>query len=640
MKKSILIPSIIIAILFVSFLSTITGQRQEIILKGIVLDEEQQPIEYATVQILGTQKTAFTDSTGQFTIQSTKNCTQVSIKRTGFKTIPKIRICASTDNTITLSLLTIEEEILFEVEEEAMESRPKKLFQRSKSEVMADQMISPTAYDPYAPTMKANPLDNFTNYNTEDYGIINENRFLRSTDNPLSTFSIDVDASSYSNLRRFLNNGQKPPKDAIRIEEMINYFNYDHPQPTADAPFSSTMEMAECPWAPQHQLLQISLQGKRISTENLPASNMVFLIDVSGSMSSPNKLPLLKSSFKLLTDQLRARDKVAIVVYAGAAGVVLEPTSGDKKREIKAALDRLEAGGSTAGEAGIKMAYQLAKEHFIEGGNNRVILATDGDFNVGLSSDAGLVRLIEQERESGVFLTVLGFGMGNYKDNKMQELSSKGNGNHAYIDNISEARKVLLSEFGGTMFAIAKDVKLQVEFNPAKVAGYRLIGYENRMLKTEDFKDDKKDAGELGSGHTVTALYEIIPAGLKSTFLADKNDLKYQKNQGSWNNSKEWVSLKLRYKDPEGKESKLLTDVFKGKSQGFENASENLRWAVTVAQFGLLLRNSPFKQEATYRKTIEMAKAALGEDQEGYRLECLKMIIAANDLFQPTTAEK
>ncbi|HEX6431527.1 MAG TPA: von Willebrand factor type A domain-containing protein, partial [Niastella sp.] len=337
-------------------------------------------------------------------------------------------------------------------------------------------------------------------FNTEDYDNIVENRFLAATQNPLSTFSIDVDEAAYSNIRRYINNGSIPPAGAVRIEEMINYFDYTYPQPQHDDPFTVNTELSECPWSPQHRLVHIGLQGKEIPVQHLPNANIVFLIDVSGSMEEPNKLPLVKASMKLLADQLRPDDKVAIVVYAGNAGLVLPATSGTNTTAIKEAIDQLEAGGSTAGGAGIQLAYKVARENFIKGGNNRIILATDGDFNVGVSSDDELVSLIEKERKSGVFLSVLGYGMGNYKDNKMQQLADKGNGNHSYIDNINEARKVLVSEFGSTLFTIAKDVKIQIEFNPAKVQACRLIGYENRVMAAEDFNDDKKDAGELGSG--------------------------------------------------------------------------------------------------------------------------------------------
>ena len=385
--------------------------------------------------------------------------------------------------------------------------------------------------------------------NTEEYSNITENGFHKVTDEPLSTFSIDVDAASYSNVRRYLNNNQLPPAGAVRTEEMINYFKYQYPQPTGKDPFSINTEISDCPWNKENKLVLIGLQGKNIPVENLPASNLVFLIDVSGSMMDENKLPLVKASLKMLTDQLREKDRISIVVYAGNAGLVLPSTSGSDKIKIKTAIDALEAGGSTAGGAGIQLAYKTALENFMKEGNNRVILCTDGDFNVGVSSDDDMVRLIEKERNKGIFLTVLGYGMGNYKDSKMQQLADKGNGNHAYIDGINEAKKVLVNEFGGTLFTIAKDVKLQLEFNPAKVAAYRLIGYENRLLNKEDFNDDKKDAGELGSGHTVTALYEIIPVGVKSEFLKDVDPLKYQKPgkkiRSSFND--EMLTIKFRY---------------------------------------------------------------------------------------------
>jgi len=365
-------------------------------------------------------------------------------------------------------------------------------------------------------------------FDGESYEKINENKFLSVSNEPLSTFSIDVDAAGYSNVRRFLNNGQLPPANAVRIEEMVNYFKYEYPQPAGKDPFSINTEISDAPWNKDHKLVMIGLQGKKIPMENLPASNLVFLIDVSGSMQGPERLGLVKASMKMLVEQLREQDKVAIVVYAGAAGLVLPSTSGEEKETILEAIEKLEAGGSTAGGAGIKLAYKTARNYFIKGGNNRVILCTDGDFNVGASSDQDMETLIEQERKSGVFLTVLGYGMGNYQDAKMQKLADKGNGNHAYIDGITEAKKVLVNEFGGTLFTIAKDVKLQIEFNPAKVQAYRLIGYENRMLAKEDFNNDKKDAGELGSGHTVTALYEVIPVGVKSSFFGSVDPLKYQ----------------------------------------------------------------------------------------------------------------
>jgi Ca-activated chloride channel family protein len=463
-------------------------------------------------------------------------------------------------------------------------------------------------------------------FNTEAYKSIEENIFHGALKNPLSTFSIDVDAASYSNIRRFINNGQRPPKDAVRIEEMVNYFDYDYAQPEDEHPFAVHTEISKAPWNSKHKLIHIGLQGKKISTQNLPPSNLVFLMDVSGSMDEPNKLPLVKNSFRMLVDQLREQDHVAIVVYAGAAGVVLEPTSGAEKKTILEALDQLEAGGSTAGGEGIRLAYAMAKEHFKKEGNNRVILATDGDFNVGESSDAAMERLIEEKRNDGIFLTVLGYGMGNYKDSKMETLADKGNGNYAYIDNISEARKVLVNEFGGTLFTIAKDVKLQVEFNPAKVTAYRLIGYENRMLKNEDFNNDKKDAGEIGSGHAVTALYEIIPAGVESEFFK-VDELKYQSTQinSSAQKSDELMTIKFRYKKPGEEVSKLIIHPLIDGNIPLEKTSENFRWSASLAGFGMLLRESEYVNHFTYDQVIALAQGAKGGDEEGYRTEFINM---------------
>jgi Ca-activated chloride channel family protein len=382
--------------------------------------------------------------------------------------------------------------------------------------------------------------------------------------------------------------------------------------------------------------VHIGLQGKKIPTDNLPASNLVFLIDVSGSMQDANKLPLLKSAFKMLVEEMREQDRVAIVVYAGAAGLVLPSTPGSEKEKIIQALDRLSAGGSTAGGAGIKLAYEVALKNFKKDGNNRIILATDGDFNVGASSNEDMERLIEKKRDEGVFLTVVGFGMGNYKDDKMEILADKGNGNYAYIDNMQEARKVFVNEFGGTLFTIAKDVKLQIEFNPAKVQAYRLIGYENRRLRDEDFNNDKKDAGELGSGHTVTALYEIIPVGVKSDFAQTVDPLKYQKNEEVAPliafNSREVLTLKLRYKKPDGDKSKLITTTLLARDKDWEGTSENFRWSAAVAEFGMLLRESKYSQDADIASVIELAKGAMGEDEEGYRREFMRLVASSEFL--------
>lgn len=482
-------------------------------------------------------------------------------------------------------------------------------------------------------------LNSAGEFNTESYNGITENRFHETRQNPLSTFGTDVDAASYSNVRRFINSGQMPPVDAVRIEEMINYFDYEYPQPQNNAPVAIMTEVSTAPWNQKHQLVKIGLQAKTISYDKLPASNFVFLIDVSGSMNSANKLPLVKSSIRLLVDQLRDKDRVSIVVYAGAAGEILKPTSGESKQTIKDALNKLEAGGSTAGGAGIALAYKLARENFIKDGNNRVILATDGDFNVGASSDAEMQRLIEDEKKSGVYLTVLGYGMGNYKDSKMETLADKGNGNFAYIDNISEARKTLITEFGGTLFTVAKDVKLQVEFNPAKVSAYRLVGYENRMLNKEDFNNDQKDAGDMGSGHTVTALYEIIPVGVKSSFIESVDDLKYQKNPEPKPTAQaaELLTIKLRYKAPDKDQSLLISKSVPTKSIAWENTSADFRFSAAVAGYGMLLRNSEFKQNTNYKSVLNWAESGLGKDKEGYRAEFLTLVrstgLMAKDLL-------
>ncbi len=473
--------------------------------------------------------------------------------------------------------------------------------------------------------------------NTEAYSAINENGFKKTSINPLSTFSIDVDAASYSNMRRFINLGTLPPTDAVRIEEMINYFNYDYPQPTGEHPFSINTELSTCPWNTDNYLLHVGLQGKSIINDELPPSNIVFLLDVSGSMAAANKLPLLISSLKLFVQQLRKEDRVAIVVYAGNSGLVLESTPGNQKQTIIESLDRLEAGGSTAGGAGLKLAYKVASKNLIENGNNRIILATDGDFNVGESSNEDMEKLIITEREKGIAISVLGFGMGNYKDDKMEIIADKGNGNYAYIDNLQEANKVLVEEFGGTMFTIAKDVKFQLEFNPNHVAEYRLVGYENRLLNNEDFEDDKKDAGEMGAGHTVTALYEIVPSNKQK----DAEKLKYQ----VWNLSEEAISsndlitLKLRYKEPDGYKSKLIEQTVKNNPVPFEQSSNNFRFSASVAQFGMLLRNSEFKGSATWESTCLMAKNSKGEDEEGYRAEMVRLVNSAS-VLERGSAEK
>ncbi len=461
----------------------------------------------------------------------------------------------------------------------------------------------------------------------EDYDNFVENQFESPKSAPLSTFSIDVDNASYTNVRRFINNGQSVPKDAVRVEEMVNFFKYNYPQPQDQHPFSINTEYSNCPWNSNHKLLKIGLQGKNIPTENLPASNLVFLIDVSGSMSDANKLPLLKQSLKILVNELRKKDKVAIVVYAGAAGMVLPPTTGDEKQTIINALENLNAGGSTAGGAGINLAYKLAQENFVKGGNNRVILATDGDFNVGASSNTDMQTLIEEKRKSGVFLTCLGYGMGNYKDSKMEILADKGNGNYAYIDNIQEANRFLGKEFKGSMFAIAKDVKIQIEFNPKQVQAYRLIGYENRKLRPEDFTNDAIDAGELGSNHIVTALYEVIPAGVKSEFLNNQPDLKYTKVDANENNySDELATIKFRYKKPDGDKSIEMIKVIENKSIPLKNSSDDFKFSTAVAWFGLKLRDSNLVPNKATEDIKKLAKEGLSNDDEGYKAEFVRLV--------------
>ncbi len=471
-------------------------------------------------------------------------------------------------------------------------------------------------------------------YSEEDYGHLVENEFLAVKQNPYSTFSIDVDTAAYANVRRLIKESQMPPQDAVRTEELVNYFTYDYPQPKRSEPFSINTEVSDCPWAPEHRLVQIGLQGRKVPTGKLPASNLVFLIDVSGSMQDSNKLPLIKKSFNMLVERLRPQDRISIVTYAGSSGLVLPPTAGSQKRTILDALGQLESGGGTAGGEGIRLAYDVAMKNFVKGGNNRVILATDGDFNDGVSSETELESLIEEKRKSGVFLTVLGYGTGNYKDVHMETLADKGNGNHAYIDSEQEAKKVLINEFGGTLFAIAKDVKLQVEFNPQVVKGYRLLGYENRLLAAEDFNDDKKDAGELGSGHTVTALYEVIPTSSQESVRDNVDPPRYQKLiwVAGAPSSDELMSVKLRYKAPDSNESKLIEHVISTDKKSIASTSNNFRWAAAVAEFALVLKNSKFRSDSNYSQVLKLAEGALGGDKEGYRSEFLDLVRRAQQL--------
>ena len=475
----------------------------------------------------------------------------------------------------------------------------------------------------FAPPMAPPPPGG---WNTEQYAHIRESGFVAVASDTLSTFSIDVDRASYSNVRRFIREGNAPPADAVRVEEMVNYFTYAYPEPRRGEPFSVTTEIARAPWEPRHHLLRVGLRSRSVETENLPASNLVFLIDVSGSMQSPDKLPLVKQSLRMLVNELRPRDRVAIVVYAGAAGLVLPSTPGDEKTRILAAIEELEAGGSTAGGAGLRLAYDVARDHHLARGNNRVILATDGDFNVGVSSDAEMVRLVENRREQGTFLTVLGFGTGNLQDAKMEQMADHGNGNYAYIDSQLEARKVLVQEMGGTLLTVAKDVKVQVEFNPARVRAYRLIGYENRALADHEFNDDTRDAGELGAGHAVTALYEVVPVGATSDVrIGGTDDLRYQApaRPSGVARGEELAFVKIRYKEPTGSESRLLQHAV---PEGVREPSADLRFAAAVAGFGMILRDSPHRGELGVAEVLELARGGRGPDAEGYRADFISLV--------------
>jgi len=468
-------------------------------------------------------------------------------------------------------------------------------------------------------------------FNTEAYAAQTDNDYLDAVGNPLSTFSIDVDTAGYSNLRRFLQGGQRPPRDAVRIEELVNYFPYHYAAPKDDRPVAASMEVASAPWNPAHRLVRIGLKGREIPESERPALNLVFLLDVSGSMDEPNKLPLVKESLRLLVEKLKPTDRVAIVVYAGASGLALPSTPGAKKQEILSALDALAAGGSTNGAMGIELAYDIAKAHFVEGGANRVVLCTDGDFNVGVTNQGDLTKLIEEKAGSGVFLTVLGFGMGNYKDDTLEKLADKGNGNYGYVDNAAEGKKLLADQLSGTLVTVAKDVKLQVEFNPARVKSYRLIGYENRLLKKEDFNNDKIDAGELGSGHTVTALYEVVPIGVESPSDVPAVDpLKYQSKKETKiakdNSSPELLTLKIRYKAPDGILSHKLEFPLVDSGAAFAAASQDFKFAASVAGFGMMLRESPHKGAVTYDSVLGWAEDGLGDDSGGYRHEFLDLV--------------
>ncbi|MDT9500274.1 vWA domain-containing protein [Capnocytophaga canimorsus] len=583
------------------FLTLVVAYGQEYELSGIVTDESKTPLVGAFVIVKGTTKGTQTDFEGKYLIRVKPNDVLI-FSYIGFESQ---EITIKKQKTLNVVL-------------------------KEDQQILQDVVI--VGYGNQNKSYKAGAtIRGIASYQeTETYKNIQENKFKKTTTDPISTFSADVDRASYSNIRRMINNGSLPDRDAVRIEEMINYFDYDYPQPDANSktPFKVTTELSEAPWNSKNYLLQIGVQAQKINLEKTPPSNIVFLIDVSGSMDYPNKLPLLKSSFKLLLNSLKPTDKVAIVVYAGRSGLVLPSTSAKEKAKIEAALDNLNAGGSTAGGEGLKLAYKVARENFIPSGNNRIILATDGDFNVGINNYNDLQRLVEEERKSGIYISVLGFGMGNYRDDMTETIANKGNGNYAYIDNIMEAKKVLVNEFGGTFYTVAKDVKFQLEFNPKHVKEYRLVGYENRMLNTEDFEDDQKDAGEVGSGHTVTVFYEIVPTKGKN-----ENTLRYQKQELNEKGKKgnEIAFLKIRYKNPDSKTNKSIevSQPIDFQLKELLKTSDNFRFAAAVAEFGMLLRNSEFKANSSYEQVINLAQNALADDKEGYRKEFIRLVESA-----------
>ena len=634
---SILVASLLIAFVYAqSSLGTI---------QGVVSDVAGSVLPGVRVTLAGPeQRSTATDARGEFAFRQLRSGRyELRFELAGFKA-PVMHASVSTRAErlkITMSLETVSESVSVQADS-ARKPAPAQEMEiiggvvggqfRSAPPPAAARAIVPAAPAPYLPG-RYNP-----NFHTEGYDHLDENPFRRVSADPLSTFSIDVDTASYSNVRRFINTGEMPPAGAIRIEEMINYFRFDYPKPTGDAPFSITTELAVCPWNTTHRLALIGLHGREIPEADASPRNLVFLIDVSGSMMPPDKLPLVRTAMRMLTDVLTARDRVAIVVYAGASGLVLPSTRGDQKTILHRAIADLEAGGSTNGGAGITLAYRIAREHFIKGGVNRVVLATDGDFNVGVTSQDELVRLIEQERASGVFLSVLGVGTGNLKDSMMEKLADKGNGNYAYLDSLHEARKVLVREAGSTLVTIAKDVKIQVEFNPAAVSAYRLIGYENRMLKNEDFNDDRKDAGEIGAGHSVTALYEIVPAGVEID-APSVDPLKYQTPSQPARSASpdELVTVKLRYKAPDGETSRLLSTTLRSQPRPL---TANLGFASAVAEVGMLLRGSKHAGSAGFRTAVVRASKFRGVDNEGYRAEFIKLAELASSLRALETSKR
>ncbi len=614
MKKQIF--NFLIAILLST--TAVLGQNRTI--SGTVTDAaDGQPIPGVVVTLKGTNSGAVTDLNGFYSIAISGRNPVLVFSFIGMETV-EIRL--GKENRIDVAM-TSEIAVLQEVVVGYGTSRR---WGKSRQNRATDYESAPMVY--VSQDADYNSMDD------ESYASVTETGFKEVVKDPLSTFSIDVDNAAYANIRRFINQGQLPPASAVRVEEMLNYFSYNYPEPRGKQPFVIHTELAVCPWNPQAQLLHVGLKGRELDVAEQPASNLVFLIDVSGSMRQDNRLPLVKTAMSMLLEELRSDDKVSVVVYSGRTEVVLESTAAGKKGRIMSAISGLQAGGGTAGGQGLRMAYNIAESNFIEGGNNRIIMCTDGDFNVGESSNDAMERLVEEKRKKGVHITVLGFGMGNYKDDRLEIIANKGNGNYAYIDNIQEARKVLVKEYAGTVFTLANDVKLQLEFNPARVKAYRLIGYENRRLNPEDFNDDAKDAGELGAGHSVTALYEIIPAGSDAAYPGSVDPLRYQENIPAVraDNNAELLTVKARYKEGVGDRSIKFEQAVQGRIVPLSNTSGDFRFAASVAEFGLLLMDSPYKGDASFDNVLKLAIDARGQDHEGYRAEFINLVRTAQNL--------
>jgi Ca-activated chloride channel family protein len=637
-------------------LVTVTGRAAGVVLQGTIVDPAGSPIPGATVELIAAGKTiakTVTAADGGFRFADVAAGTYgVNVSLAGFR---QTRTTVTVDSAyvrplrLTLLIGSVSETVTVASEVGQAKSVPGGVVGGAVGGVAAPPPRSAQPNEMLIPITGAAgrggsssgaiinfqpPLSGLTTVEGETYGAIDENKFRRATDQPLSTFSIDVDTASYANVRRFLNEGRLPPADAVRVEELINYFHFDYADQIQGAPFGITTELAPCPWDSRHKLALIGLQARRMPAGKMPPRNLVFLLDVSGSMAPNERLPMVKTAMKMLAETLTARDRVAIVTYAGTTGVSLPSTPGDRTGVIQDAISALNAGGATNGGAGIQLAYQLASENFVKGGINRVILATDGDFNVGVTNLDALTHLIEEKRATGVFLSVLGVGSGNLKDATMEKLADKGNGNYSYLDSLTEARKVLIEEAGSTLVTVAKDVKIQVEFNPALVGAYRLVGYENRRLKARDFNDDAKDAGEMGAGHSVTALYEIVPPG-EDVNGGGVDPLKYQRPANPPPvatvivPSSELMTVKVRYKRPDGDTSTLVTVPVAGRNS---TSPRHVGFAAAVAEFGMLLRESPFKADATWADAVALATRHRGDDPDGYRAEFVRLAELAASL--------